>query len=148
MKVQTAAEMFDLRGADEHHRWTLTRGSVQRRMRQLGIRPEQVGNPQAASSTAARAVAYVNHGRWVADCPSAYCNGAMAVTPGVPFLCGACLNVEVGSQYRMVEWPQARGAIEEALSERPLPEVMNWYPGETVKNLRDEAAARMAGGRR
>ena len=143
MKVRTASDMFGISGVDEHHRWVLTRGTVKHRMRQLGITHAQIGQPSQADASAERAIAYVNHGRWVADCPSDYCGGAMAVTPGLPFMCGTCLNVEIGCKYRLVEWPQVRGAIEEALSERPVPEVMNWRPGETVKALRDETGAHM-----
>lgn len=47
-----------------------------------------------------RAVAYVNHGRWVADCPLGD-GGARRLKPGLDFFCIECGNTFV------VEWPDA-----------------------------------------
>lgn len=143
MKIATGNDLFGYRDHLEQHRWLLSRGSVKQRMKQLSIRGEQIGSPDAPDTSATKAAAYVNHGRWVADCPSEFCNGAVAVTPGQPFLCGSCLNIDIGCRYRMIEWPHERGAIEAALSERPVPEVANWLPGETARDLRNENAGRM-----
>lgn len=143
MKITTGRDLFGYQGNDEQHRWLLSRGSVKQRMRQLAITEAQIGKPDKPDASAPKAIAYVNHGRWVADCPSEYCNGAVGVTPGHAFLCGSCLNIEVGCRYRLVEWPQERGGIEEALAARPTPEVANWRPGETVRELREETAAHM-----
>lgn len=70
------------------------------------------------------AVAYVNHGRWVADCPRRYCNSAMALDPlQVLFRCeGGCgLAVEI-------TWPEQAADIFLALDLRPVPATRNWAP--------------------
>lgn len=90
-------------------------------------------------------VAYVNHGRWVADCPDPACAGAELVDPAEPlFYCLSCYNAAVGGAWRPVRFPprSARQAIEQALLERARPERRNWYPGETVEDLRREHALR------
>jgi len=70
--------------------------------------------------------AYLNHGRWVADCP---CNGAELVTPGETMLCGSC-----GAEHK-VGFPtkKQRGEIETLLAKRNPPN-QNWH-GETVDEL-------------
>jgi hypothetical protein len=78
-------------------------------------------------------VAYVNHGRWVADCP--ICNGAELVTPGDPYICQNCLNG--ARQYRPVSFPPDIEEIEAALVARPLPLNRNWTT-ETAAMLRAE----------
>ena len=92
------------------------------------------------------AIAYVNHGRWVADCPTQSCPGAVALLPGVAFLCDSCLNVDCGHRYRPVAWPAHRGRIEEILIERMLLEEANWIPSETVDDLEADDALHMSGG--
>lgn len=69
----------------------------------------------------------------------------MVLLPSAPFLCAVCLNADIGYQYRLVSWPQERGAIEMLLSERTVPETQNWYPGETIQQLGEENAASRAG---
>ncbi len=69
--------------------------------------------------------AYVNHGRWVADCP---CNGAELVAPKQEMLCGSC------GMKHTVEFPKQRTKIEETLNVRP-PHNQNWSVGETVDSL-------------
>lgn len=70
--------------------------------------------------------AYVNHGRWVADCP--LCNGAELVAPGEAMLCGSC-----GATHTVV-FPDHATDIEEALAKRPAMK-RNWNPDETVDEL-------------
>lgn len=69
--------------------------------------------------------AYVNHDRWVADCP---CNGAELVAPGEEMLCGSC-----GAKHQ-VKFPKHRADIEAALAPRE-PYNRNWHPDETVDEL-------------
>ena len=71
--------------------------------------------------------AYVNHGRWVADCA---CNGAELVAPGQEMVCGSC-----GAR-NTVKFPGAPTLtkIEAALSRRE-PYRQNWHPDETVDEL-------------
>jgi hypothetical protein len=93
----------------------------------------------------AKARAYVNHGRWVADCP-AECGGAMSLDPrqGL-FACGVC------KQMNEVEWPDNPDEIFETLMRRPLARNRNWFPtghflalrgsmahGQTVNELLEE----------
>lgn len=67
--------------------------------------------------------AYVNHGRWVADCVRPYCGGAELLRPGQPAVwCSNCRLVAP------VEWPRQAQQIWEALQARPVPQVRNWYP--------------------
>lgn len=86
------------------------------------------------ASNGAPVVAYVNHGRWVADCPD--CNGAEFVSMGAPFMCSNCLNGGSGV-YRPVTIPAQRDAIERRLLQRKRVETRNWR-GETVAQLTDE----------
>lgn len=70
--------------------------------------------------------AYVNHGRWVADCP---CGGAELVTETRPLLCGSCGMV------RRVVWPPDAEDIENLLAVRVDEKTQNWNPGETLAGL-------------
>lgn len=61
-----------------------------------------------------KVVAYVNHGRWVAECLTPYCGGARVVNPDhQPFWC-----VECGESY-LVEWPPDLREITSILEQRP-----------------------------
>lgn len=93
----------------------------------------------------ARARAYVNFGRWIADCPLE-CGSALALTPSQEsFHCPECHAVS------LVEWPTNPDKIWDALQERPARRNQNWFPknhtlavragcphGQTVKELKDE----------
>jgi hypothetical protein len=71
----------------------------------------------------ARARAYVNHGRVVADCPRGGCASAEALTPGQgTFYCTACQHVA------SVEWPDGLAEIVAALEARPALATRNWFP--------------------
>lgn len=135
LQIATARTLYNVHDADEYHRWLLTRGSVRQRMQLLNVRANQVGTPDNPDVNAPPALAYVNHGRWVADCPTPFCTGAAVLMPGAPYLCGNCLNAECGYRYRLVEWPIQRREIEDILSARLLPENANWRPGETIERL-------------
>jgi hypothetical protein len=69
--------------------------------------------------------AYINHGRWVADCP---CNGAELVGPGEDMVCGSCGTIS------SVDFPDTAADIEKVLGLRD-PYNQNWHPGETVDEL-------------
>lgn len=80
-------------------------------------------DPQTAIS------AYVNHGRWIAECPD--CKGAqLACRNDRRFLCNECGNVAVGNLWRTVIWPDNVAGIESMLESRPRVN-QNWEPGET-----------------
>lgn len=71
--------------------------------------------------------AYVNHGRWVADC---VCNGAELVVPNQEMLCGSC-----GTRNTVkFPGPKTRTKIEAALLQREARN-QNWHPDETVDEL-------------
>lgn len=70
--------------------------------------------------------AYVNHGRWVADC---HCNGAEVVAAGdQPMTCGSCGAVSP------VVFPPERDEVERLLSARPLPN-QHWTLGQPIDHL-------------
>lgn len=73
--------------------------------------------------------AYVNHGRWVADCP---CGGAELIREGQPLLCGSCAHK------REVVWPPDIEDIEAVLEQRKDRSTQNWQPNETVASLATE----------
>ena len=78
--------------------------------------------------------AYVNHGRWVMDCPTPYCNEAHHAEPGQPVTCQGC------SQTYTPRFPPDAALIDAVLSRRVVVETRNWLPGETVQRLESENA--------
>lgn len=74
--------------------------------------------------------AYINHGRWVADCP---CNGAELVAPDHNMLCGSC-----GAEHTVkFPGPKTKQKIERLLSLRSAPIYQNWQ-GESTNELEAE----------
>jgi hypothetical protein len=79
--------------------------------------------------------AYINHGRWVADCGYEHCRNALQLEYGDPgFLClgsGGC-----GRAFDVV-WPSPEMArtIVGILVHRPAVYTRNWLPGETLTEL-------------
>lgn len=83
------------------------------------------------------ALAYVNHGRWICDCPA--CKTGWLVNPATPSKlydakgrehdacsCGTAI---------VVVFPAEKAAIDEALAERKHAVNRNWYPHESVIDL-------------
>lgn len=140
--IITAADVFGVRSEAEYHERLIGEKRDDRargwRLRAAGIE----GIPGLAQARgAAHAVAYVNHGRWVADCPTLGCGGAiLLLPPPAGFLCGTCFNAEIGGAYRVVDWPadEDRSRLEEALRARPLPVHMNWTRDEAVEAIEAE----------
>lgn len=96
------------------------------------------------------AVAYVNFGRWVADCPAVPCAhpltaeravGAEYVAPGLPFMCQWCWNQDIEGRFRHVDFPADRETLEVELLKRIEPDTRNWLPGETLADLQIENIA-------
>jgi hypothetical protein len=99
-----------------------------------------------------KARAYVNWGRWIADCPID-CGGALALSPGQDmFHCPECKTLS------NIEWPGNPDDIWNALAERPAPKTRNWFPsghvlalrancphGQTPAQLREETAENSGG---
>lgn len=73
--------------------------------------------------------AYVNHGRWVANCA---CGGAELVAEGFPFECGSCGGTAT------VVWPDDQTEIVRLLDKRRRPNNQNWNPAEPVGLLAAE----------
>jgi len=95
------------------------------------------------------AQAYMNHGRWIADCPRNGCRNALALQPGqAQFHCTPCGC----GVFADVEWPPDFEIIDAVLSVRPIPETRHWAPaghrqsiacgspeGQTVMDLINES---------
>ena len=86
--------------------------------------------------------AYVNEGRWIAECPEEYCNGAEFVDPDWPVMVcsGGCGSGPFG-----VVFPKERENLTAVLVRRPVPATRNWAPGETVLGLKAENAVMLDG---
>ena len=85
--------------------------------------------------------AFINHGRWLAQCPS--CPSSAYVSLDVPlFWCVECGQVDNPGYWYEVVLPAARAAIESVLLKRPLVRNVashrNWVPEETLQMLRNE----------
>jgi hypothetical protein len=103
-----------------------------------------------ATLVTSKARAYVNFGRWIADCPTS-CGSAIQLQPGqAVFQCVECYFMT------SVEWPNDPDGIWEALGKRPANKHRNWFPsghelalrsnsphGQTVKDLEEETLAHM-----
>jgi hypothetical protein len=104
----------------------------------------ELKGPRETSLADAHAVARINWGRWLADCPAAPCanpvtgeraGGAEYVSPGLPFMCQWCWNQEIAGRFREVDFPAAREALEAELVKRDVADNRNWTPGETLADL-------------
>ena len=91
--------------------------------------------------------AYINDGRWVADCPAG-CGGALVVSERQPiFICADCGSPENGDNWYAVAFPAQKTSIERVLLKRPArapdrAHTRHWLPGETVDKLKAENRAR------
>lgn len=101
------------------------------------VHPELL--PQKTDETFVSRV-YMNHGRWVVDCP--FCNSSgVASENDERFLCGDCLNMEIGGAYILAPFPKDCEAVEAHMLLRPRNR-RNWNPDtETLKNLQQETEA-------
>lgn len=101
------------------------------------------GPPPAGLAPTPVAVAHVNHGRWLAECPFERCASAQyASRADRRFFCVECSNAGTG-MWVAVAWPAETEltAIEAALSARPDRRSRNWAPPETVADLAAENTA-------
>jgi hypothetical protein len=88
---------------------------------------------KVGTSSAPALKVYLNHGRWVVNCPD--CNGAqLACFDDKRFMCNECANVAVGNLWRVIVWPEDRRAVEEAVAARPVLN-QNWVAGESIADL-------------
>ena len=104
----------------------------------LGHRKYLHGKAMGAR-TGAPIEARINHGRWIADCP--YCSGAELADPSnKKFFCLHCFMEENGNRPTVARFPPKpqRLEIERVLLLRPLVINRNWFPGETIGELKQE----------
>ena len=97
--------------------------------------------PPAAEGTPVGAVeVYVNHGRWVWDCPAPRCTAAQFARDDGGL--AACLTCGHGPL--KVVWPAERPDIERLLDLREEKH-RNWQVGESLATLREENIAHGVG---
>lgn len=82
-------------------------------------------------------VAYINHGRWLVDCPCGNGPNVSPVDASPEAVCFAC-----GTVWTNVLVPVEHVEIERVLSERKFAVNQNWRPGENVEDLVAEAEGR------
>ncbi len=87
--------------------------------------------------SAETALARVNCGRWITDCPQIRCPGTSYVWIGGPrqFFCGVCSNRGIGGMFRLVTIPDEWEEIEAVLFERFVFTERNWNRGLSVLDL-------------
>lgn len=108
----------------------------------LDAKAGRFDRPRATGETRRKAetLAYVNQGRWVADCPSG-CGSALVVDPEDPrFFCPECRNAAIEHDFAVVVFPgeKLRDAIAAVLLERPNELHRSWLPTESLEDLRVE----------
>lgn len=90
--------------------------------------------------------AIINQGRWLVECPTPDCGGALIVSEQTPFFfCPYCANESNGGKWCKVAFPPPaqKREIEALLLKRPARRDFeafhrNWRPGETLTQLRAE----------
>lgn len=85
-------------------------------------------------------VPYINHGRWVADCP---CGAGIAINP--LWSTAACLDTGCHRTFSHISMPADWQELEGALLLRPFLKNRNWTRQETLNDLRVENFARGLG---
>lgn len=95
-------------------------------------------------SVAGSVPAIVNQGRWIVECATAGCGGAVVASEKAPyFFCPYCGNEGNGGKWLEVKFPKEKEKIEAELLKRPArrdfeAHFRNWRPGEFMKELQDE----------
>lgn len=105
--------------------------------------PPEVAFAAKVGPSGTEIAAYVNHGRWIAECPDC-ANAQLACPDDQRFMCNNCANAMNGGLWRRVIWPKNRAQLEAVLKLRP-PENQHWTPGETVADLKAENKANGVG---
>ena len=94
--------------------------------------------------------AYINHGRWMVECPLQGCEHAVIASMEEPvFFCSACGNVGNDGHSFGVVFPRWWRALERELIKRPIPmgktrmsaSTRNWRPGESLNDIKRENIA-------
>lgn len=84
-----------------------------------------------------------NHGRWIVDCPSATCAGALLFRGELTMRCdcrddSVCDHEAVCGELIAVHIPDDVSEIDRLLELRPAKANRNWTPGETLRDLKRE----------
>ncbi len=109
-------------------------------LRRRARRARVITPPMSRVSLGVPLKARLYRNQWIVDCPD--CRGAEFAFVDEPvFMCSNCFNGAVDGEWRRVEFPQDREAIEAAIRARPIPANRNWSPGELVETLRAENRA-------
>lgn len=78
-----------------------------------------------------KTLAYLNWGRWVADCPVLGCTSAVGLDHRQTMAhCAECHQVAT------VEWPDNVPDLERVLWQRPEPGNRNWFPADHPMAIR------------
>ena len=106
-----------------------------------------IERPPASGDGLETVAAYINEGRWVAECPDG-CGSAIVVSEtdpiyiclSPPYLCPA------EKEWFRVAFPRYKKSIEATLLKRPAKRPFyasnrNWCPGESLQQLKAENAA-------
>ena len=103
-----------------------------------GLRPPAQNGVTAGDDVRA----YVNSGRWIAECPD--CHSAQVISDKTrDFWCLHCGNASIDFMWRHVRMPRDRKPIEDTLIRRPAARsdralTRNWLTDETVEDLEAE----------
>lgn len=92
------------------------------------------GIQQRGNSDAAPLEAVIRQGAWHILCDGPGCRGSEYAWEEGLMMCASCLNAHLGHQFRQTAFPRHRGAIEEILELRAIPN-RNWEPPETLDDL-------------
>lgn len=106
----------------------------------LAAAEEDIARAKLQPRHAQKAVAQINHGRWLANCPDPTCNGAELIHLDNPaFFCGSCLNAKWGGALLDVEMPNPAfiQPILDLLELRVDTRLQQWQPGWTLEQIQD-----------
>lgn len=93
-----------------------------------------------------KSIPYMNHGRWVVECPSLVCGGAERVLPWQALVVCVCRDRDFCQHPSpcgtiiQLDWPADWQQIQTVMADRSIIN-RNWVPGETVEQLRGENMA-------
>jgi len=107
----------------ELHDCASAKSLIVKRCSQLMVRTKVATPFKDVAPSGDPAIARIDWGQWIADCPDKYCNGAEFVSPNEPiFYCFSCGNYENNGKPRKVKFPSKanRVKIEKLVLARPV----------------------------
>ena len=102
------------------------------------------GLPQPTNAVKGEVFVHINQGRYIVDCPTSSCGGAMVVSSQDRiFVCPICGSPENNRAWYRVVFPPQKEQIERELLKRPAKDgwravTRNWEPKESVDELRQQ----------